>query len=124
MSKAHLEMIASSTTFPFIYLFISSLLLSLTYTLPSNPLPALSLPSFTTSNHSLSIPNITEPIDPVRTLDCFDRGEPKTSSVTVEDCSDVIELIIHDPAGALELTIFSRDPDDHEDDVYKVPKEW
>ena len=104
-------------------LFIPSVFICATSSLPSPPpsFHPLVLPTSTTNNATLSLPDPTAPYLAGSTLECFNLTSPETYPVEVEDCEFAIEAILHDTAGAMELNTFSYHP---EPGGYEIPATW
>ncbi|KAK0514072.1 hypothetical protein JMJ35_003794 [Cladonia borealis] len=71
---------------------------------------------------NLALPTVSTNPEPEDGIICFNLTTDRVQPVDVEDCNDVIEIMLHDPSGAMTRQNFSRD--EEIPNTYVVPKIW
>ncbi|KAM0799090.1 hypothetical protein BDR22DRAFT_964057 [Usnea florida] len=101
----------TATFLPTILTFTLSFLFSLT---TNHPLSPLYLPTLLTPTRNQTTPQPT--------LQCFTTSDPIAQPLNLTDCETTIDLLIHDPAGAMNPQTFSWHA--HVPHSFGVPAEW
>ena len=74
------------------------------------------------NNLALPTVSISPEVDPEDGIACFNLTTHRVRPVNIEHCNAIIDIILHDPSGALTLQNFSHNQ--YIPGTYAIPKIW